>query len=118
MPDDVLVTPDGRRTFRRIKTGHHRENHAEDLDSAAFMLAAAQTFPDATVELVHLSDKRSQKLSMTAKKLNNRKENLGAFLKEIRLGLFPAKPTSHSCPACPAFFVCGSTPQGALIKKF
>lgn len=118
MPDDVLVKPDGKRTIRRVKTGHHRESHAEDLDSAALLLAAEQAFPGATVELVHLSDKHSQTLGMTGKKLSNRKDNLGAFLKGIRLGQFPAKPTSHSCPACPAFFVCGSTPQGALTKKF
>jgi hypothetical protein len=81
-------------------------------------MAAKQAFPDATVELVHLSDQKSETLAMSDKKLDNRKEKLGDFLKGIRLGQFPAKPSSRTCPGCPAFFVCGPTPQGALQKKF
>jgi superfamily I DNA/RNA helicase len=118
MPDDVLVKSDGKRTFRRVRTGHHSASHSEDFDSAALIMAAKQAFPDATVELVHLSDQKSETLAMSDKKLDNRKEKLGDFLKGIRLGQFPAKPSSRTCPGCPAFFVCGPTPQGALQKKF
>ncbi|MGA2241147.1 MAG: UvrD-helicase domain-containing protein [Verrucomicrobiota bacterium] len=118
MPDDVLVKSDGRRTFRRVKTGHHSSSHSEDVDSAALMMAAKQAFPDAVVELVYLSDQKSEALTMSNTMLDNRKKKLDNFLKGIRLGEFPAKPSSRTCPACPAFFVCGSTPQGVLQKKF
>jgi len=76
MPDDVLVKSDGKRTFRRVKTGHHRDSHAEDLDSATLIMAAKEAFPDATVELVYLSDRRAEtyqydraKNSATAKRI-------------------------------------------------
>ena len=118
MPDDVLVDGDGKRTFRRVKTGHHSASHAEDLDSAALIMAAKQAFPDATVELMHLADRKSEVITLTNKKLEKRKDDIGSFLKGIRLGQFPAMPSSRTCPGCPAFFVCGSTPQGTLERKF
>jgi hypothetical protein len=40
------------------------------------------------------------------------------FLKNIRLGHFPTNPSTRTCPGCPAFFICGSTPMGALQKNF
>jgi hypothetical protein len=118
MPDDVLVRTDGKRIFRRVRTGHHSASHAEDLDSAALVMAAQQAFPDATIELLHLADQKSEKIDMTRKKLGGHKEDIDSFLKGIRLGQFPAKPSSRTCPGCPAFFVCGPTPPGALQKKF
>jgi len=118
MPDDVLVDTDGKRTFRRVRTGHHSSSHAEDLDSAALLMAAQQAFPGATVELLHLADRKAEALTLSAKKLQNRKDDLNSFLKAIRLGQFPAEPSSRVCPGCPAFFVCGSTPSGKLEKKF
>lgn len=117
-PDDVLIKPDGKRTFRRVKTGHQHSGDAEDVEAAALMIAAKHAFPDATVELVYLSDQKTEPLVMSSTKLENRKVKLADFLKGIRLGQFPAKPSSRTCPSCPAFFVCGPTPQGVLQKKF
>jgi superfamily I DNA/RNA helicase len=117
-PDDVLIKPDGKRTFRRVKTGHQHSSDSEDIEAAAFMIAAKQAFSDATIELVYLSDQKAEPLSMSSTKLENRKEKLDNFLKDIRLGSFPANPSSRTCPGCPAFFVCGPTPQGTLQKKF
>jgi superfamily I DNA/RNA helicase len=117
-PDDVLIKPDGKRTFRRVKTGHQHSNDGEDVEVAALMLAAKNAFPDATIELVYLSDEKAESLSMSATKLENRREKLDNFLKDIRLGQFPANPSSRNCPGCPAFFVCGPTPQGVLQKQF
>jgi hypothetical protein len=118
LPDDVLIKPDGRKTVRRVKTGHHSASCAEDVEAAALLLAAKQAFPDATVELIFLSDQMAEALSLTPTKLQNRKVKLDNFLRDIRLGRFPANPSSHSCPGCPAFFVCGPTPAGTLPKKF
>ena len=117
-PDDVLIKPDGKRTFRRVKTGHQHSNDSEDIEAAALMIAAKHAFPDATIELVYLSDQKAEPLSMSSTKLENRREKLDNFLKDIRLGRFPANPSPRTCPSCPAFFVCGPTPQGVLQKQF
>lgn len=118
LPDDVLVRPDGGRTLRRVQTGHFRRAEADDVGAAAFLLAASQTFPDALVELVHLSDQTTRPLELSSRKLETRKNKLSSFLVDIREGRFPAKGSSRTCPGCPSFFVCGPTPSGALKKYF
>ncbi|HEY5895774.1 MAG TPA: PD-(D/E)XK nuclease family protein [Chthoniobacterales bacterium] len=118
LPDDVVVRSDGSRVFRRIRTGHSRSTEVEDVGAAAFVLAARQAFPDAVIELVHLSDETATPVSLTPKKLENRREKLAEFLADIRRGRFPAYPSAYACPGCPAFFICGPTPVGALPKKF
>lgn len=116
-PDDVLVHPDGRKTFRRVRTGHKRDKEESDLGAAAFVLAARQAFPDAMVELVHLSDQTVTPINLTAKQLDNKYKKIITTLDSIVKGIFPAEPSSRVCPSCPAFFVCGLTPTGVLQKK-
>ncbi|HEI6966036.1 UvrD-helicase domain-containing protein [Yersinia enterocolitica] len=116
-PDDVLVHPDGRKTFRQVKTGHKRDKEESDLGAAAFVLATRQAFPDAIVELVHLSDQTVTPIDLTAKQLDNRYKKILTALDSIVKGVFPAESSSRVCPSCPAFFVCGLTPAGVLQKK-
>lgn len=116
--DDVLVRPDGRRILRRIRTGHLTSSETKDVGAAAFILAARQAFPDAVVELVHLSDGEVSQLALSSKELQGRRDKLAGFLKDIRRGRFPAEISARTCPGCPAFFVCGPTPEGRLSKKF
>ena len=52
VPDDVLVAPDGNRTFRRVRTGHARDEELKDAGATTFALAARQAFPEAKVEIV------------------------------------------------------------------
>lgn len=118
LPDDVLVRPDGGRTLRRVRTGHLRSAESKDVGAAALVLAARQAFPDAVVELVHLADQAARPLTLSPRELQNRRDKLAGFLADIRLGRFPANPSARTCPGCPAFFVCGPTPAGALSKKF
>lgn len=118
LPDDVLVRSDGRRIFRKIQTGHKRSKDVEDIATAAFVLATREIFPNAVVEIVSLADEVTTEINLTQKKLQNRKEKISAILKNIREGCFPATPSSWVCPNCPAFFICGATPSGTLIKKF
>jgi superfamily I DNA/RNA helicase len=118
LPDDVVMQSDGSRIFRRIRTGHSRSMEIEDVGAAAFVLAARQAFPNAVIELVHLSDEKATTVSLTPKKLENRREKLAQFLTAIRQGQFPANPSAYACPGCPAFFICGPTPSGSLPKKF
>lgn len=118
LPDDVLLRSDGKRTIRKVRTGHHSTRYAEDVEAAALILAAKEAFPDAIVELVFLSDQKIEVLSLTKSKLENRKAKLDTALGDIRLGKFPPEPSIHTCPGCPAFFVCGPVPKGVLQKKF
>jgi hypothetical protein len=117
-PDDVLIRVDGRRTLRRIQTGHKRSKEDEDVGAGAFILAARQAFPDAIVELVHLSDQTTAPIEMSARVLQSRRQKVGDFLVDIRAGRFPARTSPHRCPNCPAFFICGPTPRGVLERSF
>jgi hypothetical protein len=114
----VLIQPQGGRVFRRIRTGHSRSADVDDVGAAAFVLAARQSFPDAIIEMVYLSDETTTPITLSTKKLETRKEKLETFLADIRRGKFPANPSSFVCPGCPAFFICGPTPSGTLPKKF
>lgn len=116
--DDILVRPDGGRTVRRVRTGHLRSSESKDVGAAAFLLAVRQAFPDAVAELVYLADEVSQPIPLSARELQTRRDKLSNFLQDIRDGRFPAKVSSFTCPRCPAFFICGPTPDGPLKKKF
>lgn len=117
-PDEVLVRPDGVRAVRRIRTGHMRSAESKDVGAAALMLAVKQAFPGAVAELVHLSDGETHALALSDRELKGRKDKLAKFLGDIRAGRFPAEVSSRTCPNCPAFFICGQTPDGPLQKKF
>lgn len=117
-PDEILVRPDGVRSVRRVRTGHMRSAESKDVSAAALMLAVKQTFPGAVAELVHLSDGEASTLSLSERELTGRRDKLEKFLSDIRAGQFPAEVSSRTCPNCPAFFICGPTPDGPLQKKF
>jgi len=117
-PDEVLVRPDGVRAVRRIRTGHMRSAESKDVGAAALVLAVKQAFPSAVAELVHLSDGETHTLALSDRELKGRKDKLAKFLGDIRAGRFPAEVSSRTCPNCPAFFICGQTPDGPLQKKF
>lgn len=113
-PDDVLVAEDGTVRMRKVMTGHCRSEYGESIGAAAFLSAAAQASPRATAEFVYLADRESQPITLTAKKMDNRRDAMFSSLSAIRGGLFPMKATSFTCPNCPALFVCGPVPTGLL----
>ena len=117
-PDEILVRPDGVRAVRRVRTGHMRSDESDDVGAAALMLAVRQAFPGAVAELVHLSDRETHPLGLSERQLTGRKEKLGKFLADIRAGRFPSDISPRTCPNCPAFFICGPTPEGPLQKIF
>lgn len=116
LPDDVLVGTDGRRKFRRVSSGHKRTNDLKEIGAVTFLLAVRQAFPDAIVEFVYLSDDAVHPVDFTPKQLADGETKLENALNGIRSGVFRAMPSSRVCPKCPAFFVCGPTPTGALRK--
>lgn len=113
-PDDVLVARDGTVKVRRVRTGHSRSDDGESIGAAAFLTATTLTFPQATAELVYLADMQAHTISLTPKKLDNRRDTIGGHMQAIRGGQFPAKASSFTCPNCPALFVCGPVPTGQL----
>ncbi|KRB29920.1 UvrD-helicase domain-containing protein [Mesorhizobium sp. Root172] len=117
-PDEVLMRPDGIRAVRRVRTGHMRSAESKDVGAAALILAVNQAYPGAVAELVHLSDGEASELSLSDRELKGRTDKLSKFLGDIRAGRFPAEISSRTCPNCPAFFICGPTPDGPLQKKF
>lgn len=117
-PDEVLMRPDGIRAVRRVRTGHMRSAESKDVGAAALILAVNQAYPGAVAELVHLSDGEASELSLSDRELKGRTDKLSKFLGDIRAGRFPAEISSRTCPNCPAFFICGPTPDGSLQKKF
>lgn len=116
-PDDVLNGPDGTKYIRRIKTRHFRSKEDKQIDTAAFVLAAQKAFPGAKVELVHLADQTITAPSLSETEIKNRQAKLSGVLQSIRSGQFPAENSRYSCPACPAFFICGPVPEGKLHKS-
>lgn len=116
-PDDILLRG-GRRTVRRVKTGHASSRDGEDVAAAALVLAAQAAFSGAEVELVYLADAQISSLTLTPRKLENRKGALGEIFRGIQAGEFRAEASDSTCPNCPAFFVCGAVPPGTLSKKF
>lgn len=113
-PDDVLVAEDGTVRMRKVMTGHCRSEYGESIGAAAFLSAATQASPRATVEFIYLADRQSQLITLTAKKMDNRRDAMFSSLDAIRGGIFPMKATSFTCPNCPALFVCGPVPAGML----
>jgi len=118
MPDDVLIAPDGVRTLRRIITGHGRKGDEKEVGAAAFLIAATEAFPGAKVELVYLADQQTRAVTLTLGELKTRERKLGQLLGDIRAGIFLGRPSSRTCPNCPAFFICGPLPDGAFQPKF
>lgn len=116
-PDEILLR-NGKRIVRRVKTGHAPSNVGKDVGSAALLLAVQSVFPDAELELLHLADAESKPLKLSSRELSNRQVKIAEIFREIRGGQFRTNVSDATCPNCPAFFVCGEVPAGALSKLF
>jgi hypothetical protein len=117
-PDDVLVLMGGRRLFRRIQTGHYREDDVKEIEAGAFAIAVRTNAPGAEVQVQHLSDRETSDISFTDKSLKTKRKHLEETLSGIRAGAFAPNVSIYTCPNCPAFFVCGPVPAGSFQKKF
>lgn len=116
--DDILIATDGRRIFRRVRTGVYRKSDTEDLAVATTLLAIADNSPGAVAEVVHLSSNQVTPLALTPLVLGRRRTLLEKAMIDIRAGAFPTDPKQRVCPGCPAFFICGPVPSGPLTKIF
>lgn len=116
-PDDCFVTDDGSLLIRQVRTGGFK-SRPDDISAAAALLAAHEHSKANRIELVHLSDEETKPVEFKKQKLSNRRRTLHETMAGVRAGEFPAKPQAHTCPGCPAFFICGPVPEGELEKSF
>jgi superfamily I DNA/RNA helicase len=110
-PDEMLRAPSGATHIRRIRTGHARSKDATDATASALKLAVAAEAADALIELVHLSDGTITPLVPSGRGDGGRAK-LAAILQNVGEGRFPLTRSQFTCPGCPAFFICGTLPDG------
>ncbi|MFC7396508.1 UvrD-helicase domain-containing protein [Chelatococcus sp. GCM10030263] len=115
--DDILEDAEGKLRVRRVRTGHATKKSQTDAASTSFFFAAQETFPGATIEVVHLAEPDSMRIEIDPKKLAARRAGVDKVVSAILTGDLPPNRSSRSCPRCPAFFICGSLPLGTLVKK-
>lgn len=116
-PQLILRDSQGRTVIRRVSTGHSRSKDGDDRAAAAFHIAARNHALDCRVEFVYLSNEVVQRSELSDAKLRNRQASIIAMFEAIQSGDFPKVP-EITCPRCPAYFICGSIPEGPLEKNF
>ena len=115
-PNELAELPDGRVAVRRVRTGYKRVDEYDRLEYTLYRLAADRQFGTAaTVEALHLTDETAETVTITARKLDNRRSKSDALLGRIVDGSFPPQPDPVACPRCLHFFICPSRPRGALM---
>ena len=122
---DILVKPDsvargdrGQVVVGRVKTGKPRSNAFDDIEYTILHLAAVQTYGgQAQVEVTYLTSETTEPMSISAKKLETRRQKVQNIIQSVRSGDFPPKVEARACPRCPSFFICGELPGGTVIVK-
>ena len=114
-PDEIADMPDGRIALRRIRTGRKRTDEYDHLDYTLYRLAGQAHFGTrAMVQALHLMEETVDDVHISPRKINTRRDRSDEMLSEIAKGQFPPKINEVTCPRCPHFFVCDSTPRGPL----
>jgi superfamily I DNA/RNA helicase len=116
--EDVQVDASGATTLRQVRTGHKRSTEMKGAAVAAFQIAANTHAGGSRVELFFLADNASEQLILKDSVIATRRKHLENYVQGILAGAFPTKPSDRSCPKCPAFFICGPAPAGAMEKNF
>ena len=103
---------------RRVKTGKPRSNAFDDIEYTILHLAAVQTYGgQAQVEVTYLTSETTEPMSISAKKLETRRQKVQDIVRSVRSGDFPPKIEARTCPRCPSFFICGDLPDGPVTLK-
>ncbi|MHB1214222.1 MAG: UvrD-helicase domain-containing protein [Thiobacillus sp.] len=118
MPDSVAHGERGQVVLRRVKTGKPRSNAFDDIEYTILHLAAVQTYGgQAQVEVTYLTSETTEPMSISARKLETRRQKVQNIVQSIRTGDFAPKAEARSCPRCPSFFICSELPSGAVTMK-
>lgn len=114
-PNEIAQLPDGSIVLRRLRTGYRTQQEYDGLEYTLYHLAGTAHFGRSyAVEAVHLTDEVIEVVSITQKKLDNRRAETNDMLAGIRSGHFPTELDPVGCPRCPHFFVCPSAARGPL----
>jgi hypothetical protein len=114
-PNEMAELTDGTVILRRVRTGYRTQQEYDGLEYTLYHLAGAAHFGRSfIVEALHLTDETMEAVKITAKKLDNRRDETDAMLGGIKAGEFPPKIDAVSCPRCPHFFICPAAPKGPL----
>lgn len=117
-PDSVTKSRGGQMVVRRVKTGKPRSDAFDAIEYTILHLAAVQAYGGlAQVEVTFLTSETTEPMSISARKLQTRRQKLENIVQSVRSGDFPPKKEARSCPRCPSFFICGDLPGGALTVK-
>jgi hypothetical protein len=115
-PDEMTELPNGTVVLRRVRTGQKRTNEYDRLEYTLYQLAGESHFSTGfEVQALHLTDEISESVEVSPKKLQNRRANSAAMLRNISAGSFPVQIDGVTCPRCPHFFVCAAVPAGTLV---
>ncbi|PTQ77321.1 superfamily I DNA/RNA helicase [Nitrosomonas oligotropha] len=122
---DILVKPDsvargdrGQIVVGRVKTGKPRLKAFDDIEYTILHLAAVQAYGGQTqVEVTYLTSETTESMSISARKLETRRQKVQNIVQSVRSGDFPLKAEARACPRCPSFFICGELPDGAVTIK-
>jgi superfamily I DNA/RNA helicase/Zn-dependent peptidase ImmA (M78 family) len=115
-PNEAYRKTNGVTVLRRINTARKRADEYDRLEYTLYHLAGEAIAPGRfEVEAGHLADDSLETVSLTAKKIENRRAEADGLLARMLAGEFPAEVDSVTCPRCPHFFICAAAPSGALI---
>ena len=114
-PNELAELPDGTVVIRRVRTGYKRTDEYDRLEYTLYLLAAQSQFGGgAVVQALHLTDETNEPVVISGTKLRNRQMKSNTLLTDVAAGEFPPEVDAVTCPRCPHFFICPSTPNGAL----
>lgn len=116
--DYALRVASGRVLLRQVQTGHRRSTVMAGASIMAMLFAARHAAPGHDAEVLFLSDGERERLELNDKPFETRRRKLEASITDILAGEFPTKASTRTCPKCPAFFTCGTLPEGPLEKNF
>jgi len=117
-PDSVARGNQGQVVVGRVKTGKPRSNAFDDIEYTILHLAAVQAYGgQMQVEVTFLTSETEVPMSISAKKLETRRQKIQNIVQSVRSGDFPLKAEARACPRCPSFFICGDLPDGAITVK-
>jgi DNA helicase II / ATP-dependent DNA helicase PcrA len=114
-PSEIAELPGGAVILRRVSTGHPSKDEADKMEYALYHLGGQVRFGKRfQVQAVHLSNESVEVVTLTEKKISNKRAKSGVMLDDIAAGQFPPKVSSRTCPKCPHFFLCDAMPRGDL----
>lgn len=110
--------PGGASILSQLRTGHSSSTEKLGGVVMALPIALLRGGGRAFGEILFLGDDAAHRFEESDRKLDGRAAKVAGHVEAILGGRFDVKPSSRTCPKCPAFFTCGPLAPGGLEKKF